>query len=108
MLNILLRSAPLKIFKTIEKTGSLSAAARELNMSYRAVWGKVRSTEQRLGVKLVSGVTGGPKHGGTTVTEKAKTFIKRFEEFDKKARKEVEELAKQLLDGAIDDLKKDN
>jgi molybdate transport system regulatory protein len=77
-------------------------------MSFRAVWGKVRSTEQRLGVKLVTGVAGGPKHGGTTLTDKAKAFIKRFEEFDTKARKEVEKLADQLLDGAIDDLRNDN
>jgi molybdate transport system regulatory protein len=105
---LLLGEGRLKIFKAIEKTGSLSAAARELGMSYRAVWGKVRTTEQRLGVKLVDGVAGGPKHGGTTLTKKAKKFVEKFENFDNAAREEVLKLADQHLEGIFDELEDDD
>ena len=94
---LLLGEGRVEIFRTIERTGSLSAAARELGMSYRAVWGKVRATEKRLGIKLVDGVAGGPKHGGTRLTDQAKDFLERFEKFDKRARKAVDDLAEELL-----------
>ena len=94
---LLVGEGRLKIFHAILKTGSLSAAARELGMSYRAVWGKVRATEDRLGVKLVKGMAGGAKHGGAVLTEEAVEFIRRFEEFSEKATETVEELAVTML-----------
>jgi len=90
----------LGIFQAIERTGSMSAAARELNMSYRAVWGKVRATEQRLGVKLVEGIAGGPKHGGAKLTTEARELIDRFGRFERQAKAAVEKLAARLLVGS--------
>ena len=75
---LLLGEGSIKIFHAIKQTGSLSAAARELGMSYRTLWGKVRKTEERLGVKLVTGMSGGHKHGGTTLTNAAIEFIRIF------------------------------
>ncbi len=95
---LLLGEGRLEIFRAVERTGSLSAAARELGMSYRAVWGKVRSTEERLGVKLVDGVAGGPKHGGTKLTSQAFAFIERFEEFDRRARAAVDSIAEEVFE----------
>ncbi len=95
---LLLGEGRLEIFRAIERTGSLSAAARELGMSYRAVWGKIRSTEERLEVKLVNGVAGGPKHGGTTLTSEALAFIERFEEFDRRARAAVDTIAEEVFE----------
>ena len=67
-------------------------------MSYRAVWGKVRTTEERLGIKLIQTVAGGHKRGGTQLTEEGKKFIKQFEIFDRKARQAIDKLARELLD----------
>jgi molybdate transport system regulatory protein len=94
---LLVGEGRLDIFRAIQRTGSLSAAARELSMSYRAVWGKVRTTEERLGVKLVETVAGGHKRGGTLLTEDGITFINQFEKFDRQARRAIDELAKDLL-----------
>ncbi|HHT9106902.1 MAG TPA: winged helix-turn-helix domain-containing protein, partial [Candidatus Wujingus californicus] len=33
------------LFDAIARRGSLNAAAKELGMSYRAAWGKVKATE---------------------------------------------------------------
>lgn len=50
----------------IEEYGSLRKAAESLGMSYRAAWGKLRSTEEVLGEALVETV--GTKRGGYRLT----------------------------------------
>jgi len=94
---LLVGEGRLKIFHAIARTGSMSAAARELGMSYRAVWGKVRTTEERLGVRLVEGTAGGPKHGGATLTSAAWEFLKCFETLSEAATDAVDELAHKIL-----------
>jgi molybdate transport system regulatory protein len=51
----------------IEEHGSLKKAAEDLGMSYRAAWGKIRATEEVLGVKLIA--QKGCKKGGLRLTE---------------------------------------
>ena len=41
------------LLQEIEKSGSLSGAAKNLQMSYRKAWGLLRETEQHLGFPLV-------------------------------------------------------
>ncbi len=98
---LLVGEGRLDIFRAIERTGSLSAAARELSMSYRAVWGKVRATEERLGIKLIETVAGGHQRGGSHLTEAGVTFIEQFEKFDRQARQAIDKLAKDLLDDIV-------
>jgi molybdate transport system regulatory protein len=42
-----------KLLEGIERHGSLQKAAKELGMSYRAAWGKIKQTEKVLGFQLV-------------------------------------------------------
>ena len=49
----------LNILQAVSRHGSIHAAAQELQMSYRAVWGKIRATEKRLGQNLLDKKTGG-------------------------------------------------
>lgn len=51
----------------IEEYGSLKKAAEDLGMSYRAAWGKIRRTEDVLGVKLIA--QNGCKKGGHRLTK---------------------------------------
>jgi molybdate transport system regulatory protein len=94
---LLLGEGRLGIFHAIDRNGSLSAAARELGMSYRAVWGKVRATEERLGIQLVERAVGGPRHGGAKLTPAGKRFVHLFEIFENRAQKTIDELAEKLL-----------
>lgn len=43
----------LLLLEAVERVGSLKGAAEELGMSYRAAWGKLKSTEEALGQKLL-------------------------------------------------------
>jgi molybdate transport system regulatory protein len=62
----------------IEKCGSLNAAAKDLKMSYRAVWGKIKVTEEALGKPLLVKNQGGRAGGGSTLTPYAHTLMERY------------------------------
>ena len=49
----------LKILTAIQRNGSIQAAAKELGMSYRAVWGRIKATQERLGQPLLLRNIGG-------------------------------------------------
>lgn len=46
------------LLKNIIEHGSLNKAAKELGMSYRAAWGKMKQTEEELGVPLLEKIEG--------------------------------------------------
>ena len=68
-----------RILKAIRQQGSLNAAARDLKMGYRAIWARIRATEERLGQPLLVKQTGGAKGGGSTLTPLAEDLIQGFE-----------------------------
>ena len=70
------------LLESIERLGSLNAAAKELGMSYRAAWGKIKATEKVLGIKLLKVTTGGKGGGGATLTPEAKELISKYKKFD--------------------------
>ena len=73
----------------VERFGSLSKAAAELNMSYRAAWGKIKATEQRLGYKLLESRTGGKGGGGAKLTAEARDLMTKYQRFRVEADKEI-------------------
>lgn len=68
----------MRILKAIERCGSLNAAAKDLKMSYRAVWGKIKVTEEALGKPLLSKSQGGHAGGGSTLTPYAHILMGRY------------------------------
>lgn len=78
-----------QLLENIERLGSLSKAAKELGMGYRAAWGKIRRTEEVLGFKLIE--TGGNYKEGCRLTRAGKELMERFHRW----RQEVEEDALQ-------------
>ena len=68
------------LFLAIEETGSILQASKKLKMSYRAAWGKIKATEDRLGVMLVQRRPGG-SHGGAELTPEGRYLLMRFKEY---------------------------
>lgn len=68
----------MRILEAIKKCGSLNAAAKDLKMSYRAVWGKIKVTEEALGKPLLVKNQGGLAGGGSTLTPYAYTLMERY------------------------------
>lgn len=94
----------IRLFREIERTGSMSQAAALLGMSYRAAWGKVTATEERLAMPLVERQQGNRKKG-TTLTPTGKELLRQYEIFQKKAQKAVDELFEDHLGGLLHHLK---
>jgi len=62
----------------IDAQGSLSAAAQALGMSYRGMWARLRRSEERLGVSLVSSHAGRGKSSGSTLTPEGRELAQRY------------------------------
>lgn len=81
----------IKLFQAIEKTGSMSQAAALLGMSYRAAWGKVKATEERLNLQLVERKQGNKKNG-TSLTPVGKELLHRYSIFQQETQEKVDQL----------------
>ena len=42
-----------EILENIEKTGSINQTAKKMQMSYKAVWSKIKATEKHMNARLV-------------------------------------------------------
>ena len=72
------------ILKAIDEQRSLNAAAKKLGMSYRAAWGRLRASEERMEMKLVE-IGDGEK--SMQLTQKARAIIERFDTLEKDVEK---------------------
>ncbi len=72
---------PCRLLRGIEDTGSLRAAAQQMNMAYTKALRLVRHAEEVLGYPLTEKTIGGKGGGGSRLTPKAKEFIKKYEAF---------------------------
>jgi molybdate transport system regulatory protein len=81
-----------RILEAIQRTGSILAAARDLGMSYRAVWGRIRASEDRLGRKLLVRNIGGKKGGGSSLTPFAQELIADFRDIHRQVMDHSDEL----------------
>jgi len=68
----------MRILEAIKRCGSLNAAARDLGMSYRGLWGKIKTTEEALGKPLLSKSVGGLSGGGSTLTRYAGKIMRHY------------------------------
>jgi molybdate transport system regulatory protein len=64
----------------------MNKAAKELKMSYRALWGRIKSTENRIGAKLVTTRPGGGKGSGSILTPTGKRFLKNYKLLERRVR----------------------
>ncbi len=51
--NIIIGEGRAKILENIEKTGSMNQAAKLMQMSYKAVWSKIKATEKHMNACIV-------------------------------------------------------
>jgi molybdate transport system regulatory protein len=70
------------LLETIDRTGSLSQAARDLGMSYRRGWQLLASLNTSFREPVVVTATGGRGGGGARVTPFGKELISRYRAFE--------------------------
>lgn len=67
------------LLKANQEYGSISAAARSMNMSYKKAWEAIDAMNSLSDEPLVIRTTGGSGGGGTKVTEAGEAAINLFE-----------------------------
>ena len=76
-----LGSGKIRLLDALAATKSLSAAARQLRMSYRLAWEHLRMLEERTGLTVVERQRGGRSGGGTELTPQGKALLEAYRRF---------------------------
>lgn len=82
-----------ELLRAVDEYNSLNAAAKHLNMSYRAAWGRIRASEERLGMKLVE-----PHPSGRALhlTDEARALLIMFDKLEWEMRDIAKKTSKEL------------
>jgi molybdate transport system regulatory protein len=67
-----------KLLESIRDTGSISAAARDMGMSYKRAWVLLHSINQAFTEPVVKAAPGGVGGGGATLTPFGAEVLKRY------------------------------
>lgn len=81
--NVLLGEGRVHLLKAIQKTGSLSKAAKSLNISYKKAWQLLDSVNKSAKKPVTINSIGGKGGGGAELTDYGKSLIKAFDEINK-------------------------
>ncbi|WP_448095861.1 TOBE domain-containing protein [Luteibacter yeojuensis] len=92
-----------ELLAQIGATGSITAAAKAVGMSYKGAWDAVEAMNNLAGEALVLRAAGGRGGGGARLTPRAERLIAAFRGIDAEHRRFVERLAA-LGDEATDDI----
>jgi len=106
MLRVLARDHPAigpgkaQLVALIDATGSISAAAREMGMSYRRAWQLVEALNASFIEPVVVTAVGGKRGGGAVVTAFGRELVAQFRAIEDKASQaisaDIERLERQM------------
>lgn len=85
------------LLEAIAATGSISAAARNLNMSYRRAWLLVDTMNRCFREPLVAAAAGGNKGGGAAITETGKIVLAHYRRMQKKSESAIQAELKKFM-----------
>ncbi len=74
-----------QLVELIDATGSISAAAREIGMSYRRAWQLVDALNASFREPVVVTAIGGKRGGGAVITAFGRELVKRFRAMEDQA-----------------------
>lgn len=70
-----------KILRAVAEEGSLRAACRKLQITYRRTWGDLKKIEQQLGFPLLDKHRGGKDGGTTELSRQGRMLVEAFDKF---------------------------
>lgn len=75
---------PMELLEKIEETGSISNAAKAMNMSYKKAWELINHLNGQTNSPVVVPQAGGEKGGGSTLTPEGVELIKYYKDLRKR------------------------
>jgi len=85
---------PVQLLEGIEETGSISKAAKKMQMSYKKAWDIVNNLNTTANTPLVITATGGEKGGGSTISQEARELITAYKQLRQRFAAFLEEESK--------------
>ncbi len=90
------------LLASIAQCGSITHAAKAMQMSYKAAWEAIDTMNNLAGEPLVERVTGGKGGGGTVLTRRGAQLVQNFRLIEREHRRFVAQLSAQA-EGIADD-----
>ena len=72
---------PCRLLRGVERTGSLRAAAAEMEMAYSKASKLLKQAEDSLGFSLTTRSAGGKSGGGSVLTPEGKRWLQQYEQY---------------------------
>ena len=72
---------PCRLLRCVERTGSLRAAAMEMEMAYSKASKLLKQAEENLGFPLTTRSTGGKDGGGSMLTAEGRQLLRQYEDY---------------------------
>lgn len=92
----------IELLAQIDASGSITAAAKAVGMSYKGAWDAIDTMNNLAGTPLVERSAGGKGGGGTRLTERARQLIATFNQLQAEHQRFMQHLASQGLTGDLD------
>ena len=109
---VVLSAWRVQLLEAVESTGSIRAAAAQMQVTYDLAWHRIDEMETALGAHLVNRQRGGVGGGCATLTSLGCELVARFNYFRSRADKVIEQLFGEVFgDGdwrVLPDLRADN
>lgn len=81
----------IELLEQIAAFGSISAAARKMDMSYKRAWDLVEEMNKLFGKPVVAAQTGGRRGGGAQLTQVGLAVVSRFRAIERAAESAAEQ-----------------
>ncbi|MBU8849103.1 MAG: LysR family transcriptional regulator [Desulfobacterales bacterium] len=78
--DIIMGKGRMEILESIDRTGSINQTSKEMKMSYKTVWSKIKSTEKNFGKPVVHA----DKKTGTKLTDDGRTLLEKYRKLKKR------------------------
>ncbi|MDH4573269.1 winged helix-turn-helix domain-containing protein [Salinicola acroporae] len=65
----------IELLEAIERHGSIAAACREMDLSYKKAWQLLDTMNRHLAAPVIDTVTGGTRRGGATLTAAGRALV---------------------------------
>jgi molybdate transport system regulatory protein len=71
---IIMGTGRMQILDSIDQTGSINQTSKEMKMSYKTVWSKIKSTEKNFGKPVVHA----DRKTGTRLTDEGRNLLEKY------------------------------
>jgi molybdate transport system regulatory protein len=94
---VLFGEGRMQLLRAIAEEGSLAQAAKKMEMSYRAAWGRLKASEDRLGFPLTEKEPDLGKRGGLRLTAQGRALLQKYETVYRALEEKIDQLEKKLF-----------